>query len=150
MTCCQLNGSNMTSWCDATSHIYMKNGLKSQWGIVCVPHKSTKYRVGIQVMRPTPCGAIIQMHPSTTTTTTLQLFNINIKVKRQEKGLEVMSCYIQTNTKPWHIHPPPPLHYPSIATPWFSKGLWELLSESQVPRSQATNLKLLSSKALML
>ena len=98
----------MTSGCDATSHIYMINGLKSQWGIVCVPHKSTKYRVGIQVMRPTPCGAIIQMHPSTTTTTTLQLFNINIKVKRQEKGLEVTSCYIQTNTKPWHIHPPPP------------------------------------------
>ena len=34
---------------------------------------------------------ILQMH---TPTTTQQLFNINTKVKRQEKGPEVMLCYL--------------------------------------------------------
>ena len=41
----------MTSWCDATSYIYMKNGLQSQRGIISVPHKYSKYRA---VTRPTP------------------------------------------------------------------------------------------------
>ena len=38
---------------DDISHIYTKNGLKSHRGIVCVPHKSSKYHEGIQVVRPT-------------------------------------------------------------------------------------------------
>ena len=34
----------------------MKNGLESHWGIVCVPHKSSKYREGIQDAQPTACN----------------------------------------------------------------------------------------------
>ena len=34
-------------------HIYMKNGLESHWGIVCVPDKSSKYHAGIQIVWPT-------------------------------------------------------------------------------------------------
>ena len=80
------------------------------------------------------------MHPSTHP----QLFSINIKVKRPEKGPEVMSWYIQTNNQPPHMHLPP-----SIANSRFSKGLLELLSESLSPKVPSfQGLKLQSSKAL--
>ena len=49
----QLNGTAMTSWCDATSYIYMKNGLESHMRIVCVQHKSSTYCAGIQIAQPT-------------------------------------------------------------------------------------------------
>ena len=62
-----------------------------------VKHLREKLKTQKESQKGTRADAIIQMHHPPTTP---QLFNINIKVKRQEKGPEVMLCNLQTSNQP--------------------------------------------------